>query len=658
LKNELKTKGAFVIEEKTGTPQYRHWLQTIESTLRWLKVDHWNGWESWKSAYLLHRGRHWTHAAKNTTDQLDFASDDMNNAMTVNRIGSHIQNLLPFLLRTDPHFIGEPRREEDLDSAAAQGDILNHFWKVQKFQRQLKLCALDFLVMGNMFAKTGFTLEVDEAKLKAAAKTKAATTEYYDAIRKQAPWFKRINPFQFLIDPSAPDRSLETARWCAEIIYKPFQDVILNEEYDKKTRKMLQSEEHSPTTVLEFEDEWHSGDGDAFIKEKNPETEDRKSQFIVLYEIWDKRSRKRLVMAAGIERPLLEVDWPHDYLAGFPYVMAKFIELPNELYGVGHAKFVEDQQKALNRLRSKEMAMATAFVPQRQGPALDEADATAVRNGIPLAYIKIPASAEHPITEVPTPRLPPDHNIVTQHMEEDFRELASIDALINGGPLPARTSATEVRARQKLFGLKLEDNVAAMNEFVYEVAMQTLAHCKANLQAPMWVRTLGRSGTQYIQISPGDIKDEVDIELISTNKEPEDPLTKRQQALQLLQTISGAVPNLLQLHNMQTQMLQSLPEQQFMVNVFELMRYVTEQFDAKELDRIFPVRNTMPPVIPGEFPQPAPAGPAGQEQLGLGGANDPEAAANNSDQAQGGVAAAGVASQFGFQEQPKGTSLL
>ena len=632
-----------VIEKASGEAQWEYWAGVLSSTEDWLQKKHWNGWRAWRSAYMFARGKQWGATEQPNSDIPDSAALD--GSVTINKVGSFIQDLLPFMIRREPKFIGKPQRSQDVESAKAQGQVLSKFWTQNKMNRQLKLCALDALTIGHCIAKTGFRRELDESKARTKKGQLAAPEgfEYRDYVVKETPYFYRINPFRFLIDPAAPSYDLQSARWVAEIVYRPYQDVIEDTRYDKETIKEIRS--GKPCTVRDFESERDLSEVEVSPQESEQEI-DTKNDYLVLYEVWDKRSRKNFVFARGITRPLLERDWPFKHLQGFPYVMAKFEEVSNELYGLGIVSKVSDIQKMLNRARSRQYAMARAYSPQMYGPPMDETEMAKLRNKDPDDYIQLDeTSAQYDLRAVPHPILPSDFYQMEASLQQDFRELTSMDTLIQGGPLPARTSATEVRARQQLFGMKLEDAIQSLDNFVLEIGEQLIAHTKAYLTSDVWVERLGKQGTQYVPVGPDQIKTSVDLELISTNKQPTDPQTDRQQAMQLLQIVSQAVPALFQVHGMQAQAIQQgmLPAPG-LVDVAALLYHVAEKFEIDEIDRIIPGLS-MEPVAGAEFaeykgPRPYMATPPGQPAAGQPGAggNDPEASQTQREAQAGGPA--------------------
>lgn len=588
---ELRDDNGQVVEKATGEAQWDYWHSVLESTEDWLKNHHWNGWSKWRASNEFARGKQWAFE----DDDGDADSANLSGTITVNKVGSFIHDLIPFLIKREPRFLGKPRRPQDLESAKTQGDLVTYHWHVGQMNRQLKLCALDFLTIGHCVGKTGYTRELDEAKARTQKGQTAAPEglEYRDYIKREMPFFHRVNPFRFLIDPAAPSHDLASARWVAEIIFRPYQDVCEDVRYDKRAIKEMK--EGQPSTVRTWENEKGLSEVEVSPKESQQEI-DTKHDFLVLYEVWDKRSRKNFVFARGVNRPLLERDWPFPHLQGFPYEMAKFEEVSNELYGVGIPHSVADLQKMLNRLRSRQFAMARAYSPQLYGPQLDPDEERKLRSKDPDEYISMDETmVSHDIRAVPHPILPADFYQAEASIQQDFRELTSMDALIQGGPLPARTSATEVRTRQQLFGLKLEDAVQSMDQFVLNIGKQLLAHSKAFMVQEAWVQQLGRAGGNFVKITPEQIKIEADIDLISTSKQPTDPQTERQQAMQLLGVVSQALPALMQVHGMQAQAIQQgfLPPPG-MVDIAQLMYYIAEKFEIDEIDRIFPALSMAP----------------------------------------------------------------
>lgn len=556
----------FVREPKTGEDVYELWQDRFSGALGW-RQNHWNGDKAWKRAYRMFRGDHWRVMMG---DQDDPASDAVRDRITVNLTGSTILSFLPFLVRKNPEFLVTARRPKFLVAAAIQRAILNYEWQQRKMQKQIKRAAADMSIIGHGIIKTGFILDINED----AAKNPNADGKisYESYIVKEAPYIKRVSPFMFLFDPEAPEHDLESSRWCAELFFKPLNDVLANKQYDPKVLKSIKDGVETPKTVQSYLAQTNGGNEPLFSKEELRQSD---LERVVLAEVWDKKHMKYYVFAVGVTKPLIERDWPYPYLTQFPYVMVQFIPIPDEHYALGIPRWIEDQQFELNRVRTSMFEHRRRFNRKYLAleGAVDEGEMNKLEAGPDGTVVVVrDINAVRALEEA---RLSSDQLQTEAVIKQDVREITGADELLRGGGLPSRTTATEVSARTNLVSLKLEDRIDAIDEFVKEICFQLLQHVKQNYITDKIMKVAGPQGVYWVNFTRDDIQGDFDIDIETTSAEKVDSTTQRAQALQILQIV--------------TQNLQVLVQSGMQINITELFRYVFEQFGVPDLARIFPV---------------------------------------------------------------------
>lgn len=584
----VEPRSGIIIERPTGEKQWEFWQHQITDHLDWLcgEGEHKNpnGHRTWKHNIKLARGQHWSEQVQ-SSDEVGRPADLIEDHVTVSHISLHIENLVSFLTQTDPYFKGRGRRPGDEDSAKAQEAVLNYYWRELDFITELKKCVRDYCTIGHMIARTDWHSRQEiEFQRPDKSKDPAATTNYNPYIRPEAPGFRRVNPFTFLIDRSTPTYDLKGARWCGEIIAKPLQDIISDKRYDSAVRKQIKSGQEHVTTLEQHLANYSSADGFFYGGMDQDESHD---QIGLLIEVWDKRFRMRYVFAMGVTKPLIEEAWPYDHLDDFPYEFANFIPVPNEIYGLSHPHIAGQAQLLLDRLLTKMALHARKHNPMYlvpEGTFDDDQKRLFLQN-------EDGGLVEHKPGKKPEPlelaQLPYDLQTFVQVIKGEMNELMNTDALHRGGALPSRTSAQEIEARQQLHGMKLADHAATIDHFVRNIARQILQHIKANLQQDMFVSIAGREGTLYRKLSLEDIKAEVDIDLESSSREIITPAVEREQRMTLLQTLSALAQS-------------GVPIQ---IDWNELLKQVLSTFDGVEADRIFPPMAAAPAPINPEFVQ-------------------------------------------------------
>ncbi len=572
----------------------RLWQTRITGTIEWVS-KHWNGWESWKAAYLLDRAIHWGKA-----EALSAKSQDLDSEVTVPLIANHIRNLMPFLFSSDPVFYGAPPtgKTEDIERTVAQLDYLNHVWEEHNMSKQTWRTVLDAAIIGHGIIKTGWGLTLGDLP-KTTDPEKEGEINYLDYVTEEGPYCRRINPFSFLFDRMSPDSDLSSARWCCEFIMQTVQDLLDNDLYDKELREKIGSGEVPIYKVLEFNKTYHKedsgGDQNDFlfaqsgIKEEtgleSPDT------LCILYKVYDRKFGNVFTLIPEDFEHILAVDkWDDTYnhLRNFPFVKVDFEEVPNEVHGIGHVRYLADIQAQTNRNRSKIYAITRMFNPKyvhKGTKSLDVEEANKVTRDEPGSVVNLKPDAS--LDVFPTPKVSEDLYRAAQMQDKDYSELSGEDVLARGGLLPSRTSAEEVRERRRLRGLRLETNVKNTHDFVLQVGDHVLRHAQRYLSKSLVVQIIGRKGEFWSNIAPEQLKLKgirLKLELISKAADP--PEVKRKNLMELFNIIAN--PNIYQL----------LQQTGVQVNMPWLWKELMKTYNYDELQQIFPGLDelTLPPI--------------------------------------------------------------
>jgi hypothetical protein len=552
-------------ETGNGEKDGQIWLTRISKTIRF-REEMPNGARDWKRYYEWFEGEQWIERGQ---EGRDLATDYARNTATVNATGSIALSYVPFLINGQILFKLKPQKPTENVSAEIQQALLNYEWTERGMTEQAKLIVQDAVIIGHGIGKSGYIVEVDEARKKSDGEI-----EYRDYIRQDAAYIERVDPLLFLFDLSAKDGTLKTARWCAECFFTPYDDVVANTNYKQSVIQRIFSGEYK----MEFRKGFGGiGMTDATWSKSigQPIPEDR---LVALWEIWDKKYKKHYIFAEGVTEPLFEEEWPYEYLDGFPYVKVDYIKVPNKPYGMGVMRQAEDQQMQLNRIRTaqflhirshnrKFMAIAGAVQPENLKDFAELPDGAV-----------IPVEREGAIQPIQDAPMSQDFQVVEGRIASDIEQLTGADALLQGRPLPSRTTAGEVSARTNILRLKADDRVSAVERMVTELAVQVLQHLKANRTLPDVIEIVGAMGAFWREFTNEEIQADVDVTVEYFAAPKFDPAVDRQQKLQILQLAIQALPA------MQGQ------EQAF--DIPALLGWVLKSFDYKDAGQFFKPLNT------------------------------------------------------------------
>ena len=558
------------------------WMSRLHSTLRW-RQNYWNGDKNWNRAYDMFRGHHWR-----DRQEEDPSSDQLRDRITVNITQSAILDIIPFLFNSNPFFQGKPRKVSKTQSVKLQQETLNYTYEQIEAIEQAKKSAYDGAICGHGILKDGYNFEVDTS-----AKKKADGTLVYETyIKKDQPFSRRVSPFFFLIDPTASEANLETAKWCAEIFLKTERDIIANERYDAKVRNKIKSGFYP---LLYKNSVFGRNASDPTLNNLIKETDDPalpESKLALVYEVWDWKYGKVRTYADGVPEPLLVKEWPYPWLDKFPFTKFDYIAIPDELYGVGIPYQIEDQQFELNRNRTYAFEHRRRFSARKYEilKNVDDPELTKFANGDDGAMVRVSQTGS--IVPIPDAPMPEDTQLVEAMIRSDVQGATGLDAVIRGQALPARTTGTEVQTRTSVFRLKLEDRIATIDKFVLTNAKHILQHIKANFMQDRIVTLFGPEGYYWETLTPEMIKEEMDIFMDTISAPKVDPLVDRQLALQVWQITTSVPPGLLQ------------------IDYNALFGWLMEKFGIKDAGRFFlPAQVVTPPLKEN----PAPSDPNKQQ---------------------------------------------
>lgn len=574
---------------ETGDPKQdgEIWLARI-AMMRRARAERENGEKQWRQYYRWYKGKHWNDRGEQggTT-----SADNPRETATVNKTGSIITSFVPFTINDEIKFLLEAEKPTTDNGVGVkiQQSLLNYEWRRRKITQQMKACARDYFTIGHCVAKSGYTVEVDESK------SKGETINYADYIKQDAAYVERVNPLNFLYDLSGKDGSLHTARWCAEVFFVPFIDVLSNKSYDNETLGLIRSGDASVSTMAA----WQMLGLDQRATKAMQGVTLPEDNLVALIEIWDWKNKNRMIYPDGCPRPLLSEKWPYDYLDKFPYAMASLIEVPNEPYALGVPAWIEDQQNQINRAATLEQDVMRKSRPRM----------TASENTNPEELEKYKNGDELIVGEfkvVQAADLSQMFQVYKQNIERVIEEMTGADALLQGARLPSRTTAGEIGTRARLTGLKLDQHVEDFEEFVEDVATQVLAHLKKFRTTDDVIEIVGDEGAAWVPYTNEDIQDDVEVDVEYFAAPKTDPELEKQQALQIFQLAVQALPVLAQTGAPDT------------FDMPALVGWVLDKFGEKDISRFFrssrtPMLQTegagMTPQIGGAF-APTPVGQA------------------------------------------------
>ena len=572
-------RASLVNETGNGKEDGRIWLSRIAKTKR-LRDEQRNGTKDWLMYRRWYESEMWANR-----ESIDGGTEGSRDTATVNTLGSIAMTYQAFLQNGNIKFKLKAKKPDDVVSAQIQEALINYEWAERSMSAAVKRIVQDVCVIGHGIGKTGYVVEVDEAR-----KESDGEINYADYIRQDAATLEYVDPVNFLFDLSAQDGTLKTARWVAECHYVPYPDVMANDKYDQEVLAQVHTGAYAMGTRQGYEGV--GATNASHIWEQPITAMTPEDSLVALWEIHDKKFKKRYIFAEHVPEPLLEEEWPYSYLDGFNYVKINFIPVNGRNYGMGIFKLAEDQALQQNRIRTAQFHHIKSH--KRAFQALADLDPNELKKFTDgpdgVVFVAAQPDAIKPVQDA---AMSQDFQIVEARIQNDIERLTGADSLLQGAQLPSRTTAGEISTRVNITRLKAEDRVWAVETGVVELARQVLQHLKANRTLEDVIEIVGAQGAFWQVYSHEDIQAETDVSVEYFAAPKFDPALDRQQRLQILQLGVQAIPAMQQAGATDT------------IDMVKLFGWVLKGFDLPDAGIFFkPALTPQEPLVE----QPAGAG--------------------------------------------------
>lgn len=480
-----------------------------------------------------------------------------------------------------------------LDAARAQEALVNWRWRSLQTNKQVRRCIVDALTAPFGIMKHGYTLQTEKVSVPSdLVEGHARLLEVHELIRAESPYAVRWSPLDFRMDPEARYPDLSDAGWIAFGWTARLDDVRDNPRFSN-TRNL----ESNIEIKTDYPD---SSSGDRFgMPQRSYDLDEDENKRVRLWEIWDKRTHMRIVIADDYDKALEYIDWPLVH-ANFPAETLSLSEHPDRAYGPPDLWHVLDQQDAYNRIATMVHNHVSRFV-RKYGATRGTLDAKELDKllqpedgAIVLVEGKVGDSLV-PIQDAPIPN---DWWQTRVNFREDHDRVSGVADFMRGSAEKVDT-ATEASLLQSNLNVRTSDTRQLVENFAQRVAKQLLLIDAQTLDLPRAVPVIGPDGVQaldnYVNIPDKSfLISDTDVEIEVGSMQPINYEARKRD----LTTVYGM------LHN------DPLTDQ------FELRRRLAPAFGNTiyDFEGLFISREQMPQVAAGmgmQLPGQPPAGPSG-----------------------------------------------
>ena len=491
-----------------------------------------------------------------------------------NMILPHINIIQESVIARDPKLICEPLGGGDVAEFTRETSesVLRYFWRRTAATDHLKDATMDAVRLGSGFLKVSWTHVETEEEITGealeeqireaiAAEQEASIAEgrFFDEDRiellkpgvthtetrvvRSEPFVEYVSPYDVFVPINA--RRIETARWVAQRITLPVDEIVSNPEYDVTEDDIIRD----GTTVNiqdEYQAEWRRQSEDA----RGVQGSTLALDTATFWEFYDLRTRKMMVFQLDSNSVMYEGDifWSHRYP---PFVHVRnYAATGSDFWGFGDIENVASLQGMFNEFLGEQLENArragqkylvrSSVVSDELIAALetDESDVVAPVNipqGEPLNDIIVPVFRQ---------ALSGDVYAAKAELEEKIRQVLGINDFQAGGVGADRMSATAAAVVDGVATLRAQSKIASVEAAASQTGNIILLLCQEMLDEPTAVRVTNIEGARWDTVTKEDIYGEFLVSVEGGSTRAINPATREQQGLR---TLGEVVPILAQL---------------------------------------------------------------------------------------------------------------
>lgn len=487
-----------------------------------------------------------------------------------NLILPHINIIQESVVARDPQLLCEPLSGgEDAEiSAKTSESVLRYFWKRTRATEALRDSTLDSVRLGCGFIKVAWShveteVELSEEEQGARAeeqfreelessvaqgilpdanialKPRTVPTSEVMVIRDE-PFVSYVSPFDVFIPVEA--RRLEEARWVAQRVTLPVDEILANPEFDVDEDTIVRDGSVEGGTDV-YEAEWRRqspNSGGAYRSTLSTDT-------ATYWEFYDMRTRRLMVFQINSTDVWYNEDlsWSHRYP---PFVHVRnYSATGNDFWGFGDIENVVALQEMFNEFLFEQMDNARRsgqkyFVRAdqvsdelRAGLESDESDVV-----IPV-HLPTGESLRDVLIPVARQALAGDVYAAKDELERKMREVLGINDFQAGGVGADRMSATAAAVVDGVATLRAQSKISSVEAAASQVGNIILLLCQEYLDEPTAIRVSNVSGASWINVSKDDLFGEFLVSVEGGSTRALNPATREQQGLRTLVEVVPAL---------------------------------------------------------------------------------------------------------------------
>jgi hypothetical protein len=496
----------------------KRYRNKLEHSRRWRKEEKCD--DLWQRMVDLYRGKH--HRTDIREDQL-----------LVNMAFSTINIVAPSVAVNHPKITVNARRPEDGDKAVVTEAIVNYWWRHYDCQKEFRRAVKDMLIIGHGWIKTGYRYVEEEKAVENGFDSYDELVEDRDEnvtesnliVKEDRPFVERVSPFDMFVDPDAT--SMEDARWIAQRIRRPLEDVKKDKRYNSTARQEAAPSHYS---------KWGQ---DSFRPRRSQDPAD---SYVEIWEWYDIDRNTVSVFCDGSDKFLVA---PKEipFAFGQPYVMIRNYDVPETFYPMGELEAIEPLQHELNQTRTQMMNHRKRF--SRKWLYKETAFDTDGRQALESDEdnVMVPVITDDVLSNVisPMPAVinPPEFYNQSDLISSDMNRVSGVTEYQQGAMPEIRRTATEAAIVQDASNARASDKLAIIERSIGECARNLVMLAQQFMTGEQAVRIVGSEAQPlWLTFDRDYIQGEFDFEVEGGSTAPMNESFRRQRALQIVDAMA------------------------------------------------------------------------------------------------------------------------
>lgn len=465
---------------------------------------------------------------------------------------SAIETILPRLVSNRPKTTVVPVGAEDLMGAKKMDNVVSFFWDKMQMKRTIKMWQKGALLYGTSIVKLWW--DSDEQMPKARVMD--------------------MSGGEIVIDPQASCD--DDAQYAIHTYEKDLEDVKANKKY-KNTGQLGASN-------------WPNMKQDRYFLKGKSWTSDTLYKKCLIREFWGEYDGEDwLIITANNSAVIYKEKMPYKH-GELPFTRLVDTELPNEYLGIGEVEPIERLQYELNDTRNQRMDNVTLILNRMwkvaKGADVNESELVSQPGGV------IHAADINGIEPLVTPDVTQSAYNEEGQIKADIQSITGVNDMAptyggNKDSNAATTTARGLALAQELANARFQLKLDNMDDALRRFGRQLVQLIQQYAPKEMLVRILDDKGYQWVPILKDDIKGAFDFSVEMGASQPQNRLTRRAEARELLTTVLPAaqlVPN-------GTQILA------------KTMRFLYDTYEMPDLESVLPADVTGMPQQPAQQQQ-------------------------------------------------------